>query len=325
MASFQAYLVSRDPSGAITRALLARPLADLGSAGVLVRVHYSSLNYKDALAATGHPGIVKAWPHVPGIDAAGTLADDPGQPVLLTGFGLGTEVWGGFGDYVRVPHDWVLPLPAGLTMAESMVLGTAGLTAALAVDALITADIRPDRGTVLVTGATGGVGSLSVLLLSQLGFAVVAATRQPEQAPYLKALGAQEVVIAEDHDDGKALHTPRWQAAIDTVGGRVLTWVVKGIAYGGAVAACGMAGGGEWQATVFPFILRGVRLFGIDSVWCPRSRRAALWQRLAGPWRPRNFEILQTVITRAELDRAIANLLQGRHTGRTLVRVREAD
>ncbi len=327
MRPFVAYVVDRDKDGGLVHGLVERPLSDLGSEGLLVQVQFSSLNYKDALAARGNPALIKTWPHVPGIDAAGlVVGEEDAGPVLLTGFGLGVEVWGGFGNYVRVPRAWVLPVPKGLTVSESMILGTAGLTAALAIQALLDGGIDPGKGEVLVTGATGGVGSITVMLLSQLGFRVAAWTRKTEEEPYLLALGAARVLSPEGESQGsqRALHTPRWQAAVDTVGGVVLADVLKAITYGGAVAACGMAGGTELPSSVFPFILRGVRLLGIDSVQCPMAVREKMWQRLAGDLRPRDFALLHRSLSRGELDPAIDAMLQGRHTRRALVRVDDA-
>jgi len=328
MRSFMAYVVSRDPHGGLVYGLASRSLEDLGSSGPLIQVQFSSLNYKDALAARGEPGIVKTLPHVPGIDAAGTIVGEEHSAgaVLVTGFGLGTEVWGGYGDYVRVPREWIVPIPRGLTAKESMVLGTAGFTAALAVDALLNHDIDPQNGEVLVTGATGGVGSIAIMLLSQLGFRVVASTRKIEEEAYLLALGAARVIDGNKDAEGsdRPLHKARWQAAIDTVGGAVLAHALKGIGYGGAVATCGMVGGTQLQSSVFPFILRGVKLLGIDSVLCPMATREDIWQRLATTWRPRDFTLLHRPISRGELDPAIQALLQGSHTRRALVCVDEA-
>ncbi|AWP22225.1 oxidoreductase [Acidiferrobacter sp. SPIII_3] len=320
-ALFDAYVVDKDGRGIVTAGLARRPVHELKSPGALIRVQYSSLNYKDALAARGEPGIVKRFPHVPGIDAAGVLADDPAAgPVLVTGYGLGTEVWGGYGDYIRVPDDWIIPIPAGLRARDSMVLGTAGLTAALSVDALLQAGLDPARGEILVTGATGGVGTLAISLLAKLGFTVAALTRKPAEEAYLRGLGAARVVAPADGEvSDKALHKAQWAAAIDTVGGEVLADVLKAVGYGGAVAACGMAAGTRFQGSVFPFILRGVRLLGIDSVQCPRTVRDDLWARLAGPWRPSHLAGIERVVDRQDLGPAVTALLQGTRTGRTLV------
>lgn len=325
MPPFTAYVVAAEERGRFAGALATRDLEDLGSDGILVRVQYSSLNYKDALVARGLGAIVKTWPHVPGIDAAGTVvgSDRDAEKVLVTGFGLGTEVWGGFGDYIRVPPAWLVPLPLGLTAQESMILGTAGFTAGLALDALLRHGIDVKKGEVLVTGATGGVGSIAVMLLAQLGFEVVASTRKRSEEAYLQALGAKGIVEGGVSEDARPLHKGRWQAVIDTVGGPVLAQTLKSVAYGGAVATCGMVAGSVFQSSVFPFILRGVSLLGIDSVLCPMATRLAIWARLASVWKPQDFGLLHQSIARQDLNAAIQALLEGRHRRRTLVCIDE--
>ncbi len=320
---FEAYMIDRGANEALEAGLMRRAVRELGSSGVLIRVSFSSLNYKDALAARGAAGIVKRFPHVPGIDAAGRLVDDhEAPPVLVTGYGLGTEIWGGWGDYVRVPPEWVHTIPAGLTMREAMILGTAGLTAALSVEALLQAGVNAAGGEILVTGATGGVGTMAIMLLARLGFTVVARTRKPAQEAYLRSLGAAAILpLAADDETttGKALSKARFAGAIDTVGGPILAGVLKEIAYGGAVATCGMAAGTRFEGSVFPFILRGVKLLGIDSVQCPRAVRETLWTRLATTWKPADLAVAARAIDRQGLGSAITEMLAGGRTGRTLV------
>ncbi len=300
---------------------------------VLVRVHYSSLNYKDALAAEGHRGVVRRFPHVPGIDLAGTVVESgyrglsPGQQVLVTGYGLGAEHWGGWAQLARVPHQWVVPLPQGLTLRESMLLGTAGFTAALALQKLLDWGIDPDQGPVLVTGASGGVGSLAVALLAQQGFGVQAVTGKAEAHTWLEHLGAQQVLPRQVLEDssGKPLLSSRWAAGVDTVGGRPLATLVRSLRIGGAVAACGVVAGAELPLTVFPFILRGVGLLGVDSAHCPYTLRLQLWQRLATTWKPRHLEdVLAREIGLEELEPHVQAILAGKVQGRVLVRVSEA-
>lgn len=275
-----------------------RDTAELPDGELLIRVRYSSLNYKDALSARGNRGVTRSFPHTPGIDAAGEIAESTstsfreGDEVIVTGFDLGMNTSGGFGEYIRVPAVWALPLPSGLSARTSMVYGTAGLTAAIAVDRLASAGVtpRPKRQTdgrpVLVTGAKGGVGSFSVALLSQMGFEVEAVTGSPAAEEYLRRLGAADVVaraVLEAEDTKPLLHA-RWAAAVDTVGGPILSNLLRAIDYGGAVAACGNAASASFEGSVLPFILRGVSLLGIDSARHPMDRRALLWRRLSEAW-----------------------------------------
>ncbi len=305
---------------------------DLGQGDVLIRVHWSSLNYKDALAAKGHPGIVRRFPHVPGIDAAGTVVESqyerlrPGQQVLITGYELGGGHWGGWAQRVRVPHQWVVPLPQGLSLRESMILGTAGFTAALALQKLLDWGVQPEQGPVLVTGASGGVGSLAVALLAQQGFAVSAVTGKPQAQEFLHQLGAQEVLPRQvlQAPGDKPLLSGRWAAAVDTLGGEPLGVIVRSLKPQGAVAACGLVAGVEVPLGVYPFILRGVGLLGVDSAGCPYTVRLQLWSRLAGSWKPRGLEqIAQRELTLDQLSQAVEEILSGGVQGRVLVRLQD--
>ena len=300
---------------------------------VLIQVHYSSLNYKDALAAQGHRGVVRRFPHVPGIDLAGVVLESqypgikPGQQVLVTGYGLGAEHWGGWAQLARVQHQWVVPLPPGLSLRESMILGTAGFTAAVCVQRLLDWGIDAEAGPVLVTGASGGVGSLAVCLLAQQGFGVQAVSGKQEAHPWLQHLGAQEVLPREvlQEESGKPLLSSRWAAAVDTLGGAPLATVVRSLRPGGAVAACGVVAGAELPLTVYPFILRGVGLLGVDSAQCPYTLRLQLWQRLATTWKPRHLEeILFREIGLAELEEHVQAIAAGRIRGRVLVHLAES-
>ena len=300
---------------------------DLPENELLVRVHYSSLNYKDALSATGNPGVSRNFPHTPGIDAAGEVVEcrngsfKPGDEVLVTGFDLGMNTAGGFGQYIRIPSEWALALPSGLTQKEAMVFGTAGFTAGLSLLALVEAGIKPDGGEVLVTGATGGVGSIAVALLCKAGYKVVAATGKTDQAEYLKRLGAAQVVSRNDVLEGveKPMMRERWGAVIDCVGGDYLAAAIKSTRYGGAVTCCGLTASPDLDINVFPFILRGVSLLGIDSVECPMKKRETLWKMLADEWKLSELDDLTRECGLHDLDSKIDSILRGGLTGRTLV------
>ena len=323
--SFHAYQVVREGEG--FRGRVVKLACDaLPPGDVVIKVDYSSLNYKDALSATGNPGVTRKYPHIPGIDAAGTVAESaaapfrPGDPVLVTGYDLGMDTDGGYAEYCRVPAGWVVPLPKGLDLRESMILGTAGFTAALGIRHMLHNGLAPDKGPVLVTGAAGGVGSVAVSILAKLGFRVTAAS-DPAQADYLKEIGAAEVISWETlaAESPKAMLKEQWAGAYDTVGGKTLENVIKSMRYLGVIANCGMVGGGAVSTSVFPFILRGVKLLGTDSVQCPMDIRLDVWTKLAGPWKPARLERLVKTITLDDLDGAIRTILAGKSTGRTLV------
>ena len=300
---------------------------ELPAGDVLIRGAFSSLNYKDALAATGHQGIVKRFPHVPGVDVAGTVAASDaqefsvGDQVLVTGHDGGATRWGGWAEFVRVPHEWIVPLPDGLTLHEAMILGTAGLTAALCVDALQKHGLQPGGGPIVVTGATGGVGSVAVAILGKLGYDVAAVTGKAEAHEYLKRLGATQILAREEVDDrsGRPLLSGRWAGGVDTVGGNTLGTLLRSLRHGGCVAACGLAGSNELPVTVYPFILRAVTLAGIDASWCPRSLRLDAWHRLAGVWKPENLESMAHFTTLSGLGPHIRDILAGRVRGRVVV------
>ncbi|MBX6395064.1 MAG: acryloyl-CoA reductase, partial [Alicyclobacillaceae bacterium] len=281
-------LVAEKREESISLEIRERTLEELPEGDVTIRVAYSSVNYKDGLATIPEGRVVRQYPIVPGIDLAGTVVDsrDPrfqeGDEVLVTGYELGVAHDGGYGEYARVPGDWVVPLPPGLTLREAMVLGTAGFTAALSVYRLEQNGLRPDRGPVLVTGASGGVGSVAVAILAKLGYSVAASTGKEAARDFLRKLGASEILSREEvsAESGKALEKERWAGAVDPVGGRTLAYLLRTTRYGGAVALSGLTGGNSVQTTVYPFILRGVSLLGIDSVYCPADVRREIWQRL---------------------------------------------
>ncbi|MDJ0878022.1 MAG: YhdH/YhfP family quinone oxidoreductase [Halieaceae bacterium] len=325
MTTFNALRVHKTEDG-FTMGVEDQQVDDLPAGEVLVRVGYSSLNYKDALSASGNPGVTRNFPHTPGIDAAGVVesSDDErfgaGDEVIVTGYDLGMNTAGGLGQYIRVPADWVVPMPAGMTARESMIIGTAGLTAALCVAKLQTMGI-PDGGRVVISGASGGVGSFGVALLSKLGFEVAASTGSPEAAEWLTSLGASQIldrnILAEP--DKRPMAAGQWDGAIDTVGGVTLANIIKELNYGASVAVVGLVGGTDIPVTVFPFILRDVNLLGVDSVEISHQRRLDVWGKLGGEWKLDGLEKLASEISLQEVPAYLDGLLSGAVRGRTLV------
>jgi putative YhdH/YhfP family quinone oxidoreductase len=341
--SFQAMVVTEVEPRRFERAIATRSTDDLPPGDLLVRVGYSSLNYKDALSAAGRPGVTRNYPHTPGIDAAGTIEEivdsaldggprgetagdrfAPGDQVVIIGHDLGMDTPGGFGGYVRVPAAWAVKLPAGLTARKSMIYGTAGFTAAMSIDKIVAHGVAPEDGEILVTGATGGVGSFGVALAAHLGYAVVAVTGKVEEAgDYLRDLGAGEVISREEaiDDSGRPLLRGRWAAVIDTVGGDILASALKSTRPNAAIAACGLAASPALPTTVLPFILRGNVLYGINSAPVSPEERRRLWQRLAGEWKLPDLDRFAREVPLAELDPEIDRILAGGQTGRVLVRL----
>lgn len=325
---FDALLVEKDPSATQRVRLCQLPESQLPEGDVTVRVAYSTLNYKDALALTGQGPVVRHFPMVPGIDFAGTVEQSScpaypvGQQVVLNGWGVGESRFGGLAQVARVDGAWLVPLPVAFTPAQAMALGTAGYTAILCVRALQKQGVTPKSGEVLVTGATGGVGSIAVMLLARLGYAVTAVTGRMEEKPYLLALGAQEV-IPRQYFEGmtRPLEKARWAGAVDVAGGQMLAAVCASMLPYGVVAACGLAAGMAFSATVAPFILRGVTLVGIESVYCPMPERLAAWQDLATLIDPQKLQALTTEIPLAEAPAMAEALLAGKVRGRLVVRV----
>ncbi len=318
-------MVRRRPgSVSYSRQIEQRCVDELPAGDTLIRVRYSSLNYKDALSATGHRGITRKYPHTPGIDAAGVVEAGggdrfgPGDEVVVTGYDLGMNTAGGFGQYIRVPSEWVVAKPAGLSLEQCMVLGTAGLTAAWCVHRLCEVGVEAGGEPVLVTGATGGVGSLAVVLLARAGYRVVAATGKVAEAAYLKQLGAAEVVGREDVRDtsGRGLLAERWAGVVDTVGGETLNTALKSTRFGGAVTCCGMVESAELVTTVYPQILRAVALLGVASAECPMATRLMLWDRLAASWDQGLMDAITTRCMLNELDGWIDKILAGQVRGR---------
>jgi len=326
---FRAYCATQD-GDAVSRAVTTMSTDDLPPDGVLVAVERSSVNYKDALATIPKGRVARISPLVPGIDLAGTVAEDgtndfpDGSAVLAHGYELGVARHGGFAEYARVPADWLVALPPGLSAREAMAIGTAGYTAALSVLALEHHGLAPDQGPVLVTGATGGVGSNAVAMLARRGYEVVASTGKADSGSYLESLGASSVVARDElsAEGGRPLEATLWAGAVDCVGGQTLANVLARIRYGGAVAASGLTGGTALPTTVMPFILRGVALIGIDSVDTPIARRRAVWEELGAALKPNGLEQMITDVTLEQLEPVLDSILQGGITGRTVVDVR---
>lgn len=302
---------------------------DLPKGEVLIRVHYSGVNYKDSLASIPNGNIVRNYPFVPGIDLAGVVvaSEDPrfqeGDEVIATSYEIGVSHFGGYSEYARIPADWIVPLPKGLSLKESMVIGTAGFTAALSIYRLEQNGLKPDQGKVLVTGATGGVGSFAVAILSKLGYDVEASTGKESEHEFLKSLGANSVISREEVVSArrpKSLAKQRWIAAVDPVGGESLASILSQIKLGGQVAVSGLTGGTSLPTTVYPFILRGVDLLGIDSAYCNYETRKEVWNRLASEYKPNNLEdFINKIVTLEELPDAFPILLKGQAKGRIIV------
>ena len=328
MNSFRAFRIFND-NGQIHGRIVDATLDELTPGEVVIEAAHSCVNYKDALAATGTGKILRRFPLVGGIDVSGFVASSSdarfrvGDPVLVTGYDLGVANDGGYAGFVRVPVDWVVPVPDGLTLFEAMALGTAGFTAALAVMRLQQMGTVPAGGPVAVTGATGGVGSIAVAALSRLGYSVTAITGKDDEHPYLRSLGARDVMSRTTLEMGKRpLEKAMWAGAVDAVGGDLLAWLVRTTIHWGNVASTGLAGGTDLHLTVMPFILRGVSLLGIDSVACPMNIRREVWRRLATDMKPPNLASMVREITMEQLPDAFATLLAGRARGRFVVNIR---
>jgi acrylyl-CoA reductase (NADPH) len=328
MNTFRAFRIHND-DGRIRGAFVDSTLNELTPGDVVIRAAYSSVNYKDALAGTGTGKILKRFPLIGGIDVAGQVesSTDPrihvGDAVLVTGYDLGVAQDGGYAQYVRVPGDWVVPLPKGLSLFEAMTFGTAGFTAGLSVVRMEQIGVRPEQGPIAVTGATGGVGSVAIGCLARLGFEVTAITGKESESEYLRGLGATTVVARSSLQMGtRPLEKAQWAGAVDAVGGDMLAWLTRTTNYWGAIASCGLAGGTELHTTVMPFILRGVNLLGIDSVMCPMEVRRQVWQRLATDLKPEALSTIAHEIPLDGLPDAFATLLNGGARGRYVVDLR---
>ncbi len=329
MSAFKAFVIDQDENRKVVSRLTTMQPEQLDAGEVLIRVSYSSINYKDALAATGAGKIIRRFPCVGGIDLSGEVVDSadarfkPGDKVIATSFDIGVAHHGGYAEYARVPAGWVVPLPAGLDLFEAMALGTAGFTAALGVVRMEDNGLAPANGPVIVTGATGGVGGLAIEMLAQLGYHVVALTGKETETDYLKMLGASEIKLRSsiDLDKVRPLEAAQWAGAVDNVGGPILHWVLATMKQAGTVASIGNAASFKLDTTVFPFILRGVSLLGIDSGYMGFPTRQRVWDRLATDLKPKHLAAVTRTIGFDELPGAFDDFIAGRVKGRTVVRI----
>jgi acrylyl-CoA reductase (NADPH) len=326
---FKALQISETSDKQYIREIIERQISDLPVGKVLVRVHYSSLNYKDALSSVGNKGVTRNYPHTPGIDAVGIVEMSEssdfkiGDEVIVTSYDLGMNTSGGLAKYIRVPARWIVPVPEGLSMREAMINGTAGFTAAMCINALINNGLSPEKGKVLVTGSTGGVGILAVAMLKKLGFEVTAVTGKPEAHEFLTKIGASEILSREALDDksGRPMLKSVYAGVVDAVGGNILATALKSLTYGGAAAICGLVASPDLPTSVLPFILRGNSLFGIDSAECPMALRKEIWQKLATDYKPADLELLATEITLEQVPEKLDLMLKGGAMGKYLVRL----
>jgi len=327
MKTFKALVVTEKEPNVFSREVKDVQMDFLPDNDVLIEVKYSGLNFKDALSASGNKGVTKKYPHIPGIDAAGVVIEDrtgaftKGDEVIVTSYDLGMNTPGGFGEYIKVPADWVVPMPEGLDMKESMILGTAGLTAGIGVYKMLINGLKPSGGKILVTGATGGVGSFAVAILAGEGFKVIASTGKKDVETFLRDLGADEIIGREEVDEtsGRPLLKPRWAGAIDNVGGNTLATALKACSKDGVVIAVGLVASPKLDTTVYPFILNGVSLMGVASATCDMDLRQEVWNKLALEWKPANLNSLARIIKLDELNDHIDTILQGGVTGRVVV------
>jgi acrylyl-CoA reductase (NADPH) len=327
--TFRAFVVNKTEDG-FTADFKELSQSDLPPGEVLIKVAYSSVNYKDGLACIPEGRIVRSYPFVPGIDLAGSVAESSdsrfksGDEVIATSYDLGVSHFGGYSEYARVKADWIVSLPTGLTLKEAMTLGTAGFTAALAIHQLEKNGLKPQNGPVLVTGATGGVSSIGINILSSLDYTVAASTGKSSEHGYLRELGASEIISREETsaESNRSVEKERWAASLDSVGGNTLAYLIRTTKYGGSIAAFGNTGGPNLNTTVFPFILRAINLLGIESANCPMELRYQLWQRLASNYKPRHLlELISHEMPFEELPKALAKILKGGIRGRSIIKI----
>lgn len=324
---FKAFRITENESGKFDRNIIDRNIDDLPEGEVLIKIHYAALNYKDALSSNGNKGVTRNYPHTPGIDGSGVVVESEsnkfkeGDQVLVTSYDLGMNTDGAFAEYIRVPETWVVPLPDGLSLIESMIIGTAGLTAGIGVYKLQLMEQHPEDGPIAVSGASGGVGSMAVGILAKAGYQVTASTGKEDVKEFLTDLGATTIVDRDyvNDDSSRPLIKPKWAGAIDTVGGNTLATLLKGSKPGGSVASCGLVGSPNLSTTVFPFIINGINLLGLDSATCPMSLRLKVWGKLATVWKLDNLDKVLTRCKLEELNPYIDQMLKGAVKGRIVV------
>lgn len=325
--TYKAYVVREKEDGSFSRKIEAKKISELPENEVLIQVKYAALNYKDALSASGHKGITRKYPHVPGVDAVGVVVDcktddfKAGDEVIVTSYDLGMNTSGGFQEYIRVPAAWPLKKPQSLSMEESMVLGTGGFTAALSLYKMEQNGQHPEMGPILVTGSTGGVGSMAVSILALNGYEVIAASGKESAHEYLKRLGATKIISREESNDqsGRPLLRSQWAGAIDTIGGNTLATCIKACDRNGNIAVCGLVASPKLEITVYPFILNGVNLLGIETAETPRDIRLKIWKLLADSWKPKQLDEVKRIISLEELNGEIDQMLAGKSKGRVIV------
>lgn len=325
--NYQAFVTEEIEENNFVSSFKNLEIKDLDINEVLIKVNWSSLNYKDALSARGHKGITRSYPHTPGVDASGVVVRSSdnsfkvGDKVVVTGHDLGMNTNGGFAEYISVPKNWVIPLPNGITLKEAMIYGTAGMTAAQCVNELIKHQITPDKGKILVTGATGGVGSLSVAILGKLGYNVIASTGKLKEIDFLYNIGADEVISRDEVFDKtmKPLLQRRWIGAIDVVGGNTLSTIFRSTDYGGIVCVLGLVESAELVTNVYPFLQRGVSLIGIDSAEKPIDLKKFLWDKLSNEWKPDCLDIIYNEVSLLDIDLQFELILHGKQIGKTIV------
>lgn len=331
--TFQAYRIFEKEDGTFERKFVSQIIEDLPAGEVVIQVHFAAINYKDGLSASGHKGITKQYPHTPGIDASGIVAFSSshkfreGDKVLVTGYDLGMNTDGGFGEFIRVPTDWVVPLPATFSLRQAMILGTGGFTSALALYKMELAGQTPEKGEIVITGATGGVGSMAVSIFSKAGYEVVASTGKVDQHDYLLSLGAKRCEgreYANDESKRPIIRT-KWAGALDTVGGNTLRTLMAGCGKNGCIAVCGLVGSPKLEATVYPFLLNGINLIGVESAETEMSTRLHLWDKLSSIWKPEGIERMAKEIELKEIDTYIQKILEGNTRGRVVVRHKAAE